>query len=372
MRISNVIAGLLAALALIGCGGGEGTETASTVVAVVPVAAPRVNLLAMGDWGDGGPRQKTVAQTLVRYVQDQSSRGRRVEAMLLAGDNFYVKQLTGADDPQFKTIFEDMYDPKVLDFPFYAALGNHDHDADKHLSELAYAREHPESRFKLPALWYRVDLPQADPLVTIFMLDSTKPRLTPQQWQDQTSWLRDELSRPRTSRWTIAVAHHPFFSNGDHGDNGELRNEWGELFKQHGVDLYIAGHDHDLQHLEVSGWDQTSFILVGGGGATTRPMRVDNRGPWSWSGNGFADIAVSDDSLTVRFVSGTDGKVVHEFRRSKDPRPAVTILSTTPQDPATPRTVKSITRGGEEGAWTFSSTTQAATRPTTQPTTASD
>lgn len=367
IRLSNLICLLVVALA--GSTSGDGAENAKTAARELPESAPGVNVLAMGDWGNGGPWQKAVAQTIERYVQSEVSSGRRIDAMLLAGDNFYVKQLNGPGDPQFKRIFEDMYDPKVLDFPFYASVGNHDHDLDKYLSELAYTRAHPESRFKLPALWYRLELPQADPVVTIFMLDSTKPRLAPQQWHEETAWLRDELSKPRKTRWTIAVAHHPFFSNGDHGDNGELRSEWGELFQQHGVDLYIAGHDHDLQHLEVPGWDATSFILVGGGGATTRPMRVDSRGPWSWSGNGFADVAVADDAMTVRFISASDGKVVHSFRRTKSPSSSVTILSTTPQDRATPRTVKSITRGGEEPAWTGLGSAPPATQPSRQPAT---
>src|SRR5262245_44130646 len=80
---------------------------------------PEVNLLAMGDWGSNKPTQTQVAKGLAQYVRQSNQ---KFDGMLLAGDNFYV-DLKGPDDPLWTTMFEQMYDPAVLDFPFYAALG---------------------------------------------------------------------------------------------------------------------------------------------------------------------------------------------------------------------------------------------------------
>jgi tartrate-resistant acid phosphatase type 5 len=57
--------------------------------------------------------------------------------------------------------------------------------------------------------------------------------------------------------------------------------QWDSLLRRHNVDLYLSGHDHDLQHLEFKG-HPTSFVISGGGGAelvgwTTPPQE---RGPW--------------------------------------------------------------------------------------------
>src|SRR5687767_6356275 len=143
-------------------------------------AEPQANVLAMGDWGAGGRNQKAVAATLARHVQTSE---RKFDAMVLAGDNFYTL-ITGIDDPKWKTMFEEMYDPKILDFPFYAALGNHDYSNEVFLSEFAYTQANPKSRFKLPGRWYRVDLPDAeDPIVTVLMLDSNQPWLGELGWK---------------------------------------------------------------------------------------------------------------------------------------------------------------------------------------------
>ena len=119
--------------------------------------AQQVDLLAMGDWGAAGPRQREVAEGMGRYIQ---SGIRKPDAMLLAGDNFYVALDGGIRDPKWKTMFEDMYDAKVFDFPFYVALGNHDYQADRYVTEFAYAQANPQSRWKMPARWYRVDIPR--------------------------------------------------------------------------------------------------------------------------------------------------------------------------------------------------------------------
>lgn len=41
--------------------------------------------------------------------------------------------------------------------------------------------------------------------------------------------------------------------------------QWDSLLRRHNVDLYLSGHDHDLQHLEFKG-HPTSFGISGGGG----------------------------------------------------------------------------------------------------------
>jgi len=153
-------------------------------------------------------------------------------------------------------------------------------------------------------------------------------------------WLRRELANPRNGNWLVCVAHHPLYSNGDHGDNGVLQRAWGPLFAQHNVDLYIAGHDHDLQHLEMPGM-KTTFILVGGGGATVRTMRNDRRGPFSKSIYGFTDLRVTSEQVMVKFI-GTDGQTLHAFERTKAGE--VRVIESEGSDVAVPRTPRSINR----------------------------
>ena len=131
---------------------------------VTHAQAPReVNLLAMGDWGMNNPDQRAVSGALSRFVQQSQ---KPFSGMLLVGDNFYMKLPGGVHDPMWNHAFESMYDPASLDFPFFAVLGNHDYKDGKDAIEMDYAKQNPQSRWRLPGRWYRVDFPQDHPLVT--------------------------------------------------------------------------------------------------------------------------------------------------------------------------------------------------------------
>jgi tartrate-resistant acid phosphatase type 5 len=283
-------------------------------------ASEHANLLAMGDWGTNGPGQRAVAQAMADYVQSTHA---AVDGMLLVGDNFYMKLPGGVKDPMWQSAFEQMYDPVRLNFPFFAALGNHDYQNGKDAIELEYAKVHPESRWKLPARWYRIDLPKEHPLVTVLMLDSDKDPLGSARWAEQIAWIETELAKPRGT-WTMCCAHHPLFSNGGHGDNGVLQNEWGKLFVKYNVDFYVCGHDHDLQHLQIPNWF-TSFVLVGGGGQDTKLMRHDDRGPMSRLSHGFGHFEFTPQTATVRYINDT-GKTLHQFTRDKSGKIDVQIV----------------------------------------------
>ena len=311
------------------------------LIFAIPADAQQVNLLAMGDWGSNDSGQKEVAADISTYI---TKANHNFDAMLLAGDNFYVPLDDGIRDAKWNKMFESLYDPADFKFPFYVALGNHDYLADRFMLEFAYTQANPQSRWKMPARWYRVDLPKENPIVTVLVLDSNQPWLGDLGWAAELKWLKEQSEKPRTTKWLISVCHHPFVSNGDHGDNGVLQKAWGPLFDKAHEDFYICGHDHDVQHLEIPTFKQ-SFLLVGGGGAHTRPIRLDNRGPFSKQTHGFAHMTFTNTEATVRLV-GPNGEILHAFTRSPEGKVNITVKGES--DPATPRKVGDISRGGND------------------------
>ena len=268
-----------------------------------------VDLLAMGDWGGQNlVLQKNVAGQMAAYP---AKAGIALHGVLLAGDNFYTP-LDNVTDERWQSIFEKMYDAARLNVPFYASLGNHDYEANKANIELDYAKANPSSRWKMPWKWYRVDFPKTNPLVTVLMLDSNSGKLGTNQWKAQMEWLQRELSNPRNGKWLLCSAHHPLFSNGSHGDNQSLQKDWGPLFKKYNVDFYLAGHDHDLQHLEIADY-ATSFVMCGGGGANTREVN-NSHGGWARQMTGFVHIGFDLKKASVRYISDT-GLTVHQFEK---------------------------------------------------------
>jgi hypothetical protein len=61
----------------------------------------------------------------------------------------------------------------------------------------------------------------------------------------QETWLRAELSA-HPARCVVAFMHHPRWSSGMHGDNGEMDGLW-QTLAAGGADLVLAGHDHHYE-----------------------------------------------------------------------------------------------------------------------------
>lgn len=132
---------------------------------------------------------------------------------------------------------------------------------------------------------------------------------------EQQKWLEKELGSQRAAL-TLVVGHHPLYSNGSHGDTKPLIEAWGGLLEKHGVQAYLCGHDHDLQHLEIDGL-KTSFVLSGGGGAKVRAMKSDRKVPYANPVYGFTHLEIREGLMRFRHL-GVDGKQLHAFTKAVD------------------------------------------------------
>jgi tartrate-resistant acid phosphatase type 5 len=277
-----------------------------------------LHLLALGDYGTrGNERQVAVANSMATFAK---SLGQPLTAVLALGDNFY-KKIT---PDRFENHFEKIYSPEHLNCPFYVCAGNHDYGTagydfqkGKLRMQLDYAKRHPQSRWKFPAKWYTVELPNADnPLVKIIVLDGNywSGALTPKEKIEQRHFLKTELKAPTKAPWVWAVNHFPMFSECKaRGDEKSLITEWGTHMQKHPVSLFISGHDHSMQHLQVEGY-ATNFIVSGAGGANLYDVKRSKRGFIDNRNLGFNHIYVTPDELHVQFISAT-GVCLHHFQR---------------------------------------------------------
>jgi tartrate-resistant acid phosphatase type 5 len=292
--------------------------------------------LMIGDWGDERhpDSQTSVARAMATYTRQYRL---KQNALFLLGDNFYGEFTGGVDCPRFRTDFEEMYPQSVFDCPAYAVPGNHDYEARPEIklhSALAYSAR-GNTRWTQPAQWYSYKFPLLKPVATVIALDSNMPFadgklthgfthvMTEEQRQQQLDWLKVELAKPLTTPFRIVIAHHPVYSNGPHGDHKTLIADWDPLLREHTVHLYLAGHDHDLQHLEFDA-HPTSFFLSGAGGADLYDERdeVVQRGPFFHKVHGFSHLEATNKLLTLRHLD-TDGNVIHAFTKSPDGKVAI-------------------------------------------------
>ena len=280
---------------------------------VLLAAGRQVNILALGDWGAETRAEAAVARGMKTYVESHDF---KPDAVLLLGDNFYMTLSGGVEDARWQKMFEQMYDSNFLAAPFYAVLGNHDYSSNSAWVELEYAKTHPNSRFKMPGRWYRVDLPPEHSMVSLIALDSEADQLGRRRWAEQSEWLEGQLVGQRAP-WTICFAHHPLFSDSAHGDDRKLQKDWGPLFRKYHVDFYLAGHDHCLEYLEIPGWS-TSFVVSGAGGQSLYPIE-GHRAKFARSIHGFVKLEFSTGTARVSFVD-EQGKTLYTFQKNRQGR----------------------------------------------------
>jgi tartrate-resistant acid phosphatase type 5 len=287
--------------------------------AQIPSSSDGIHLLVFGDFGSKDEHQIAVARQMAAFAKKL---GHPLTAVIALGDNFYGK-LT-AD--RFQKHFEQMYAADALPCPFYFCLGNHDYERAsygrnpeplKRDAQLAYALEHPSSRWKQPARWYAVEFPDAvNPLVKLIVLDSNigEPEFTPQEKLAQDRFFAAELQKPSSAPWLWVAAHHPLYSDhASRGDNRTLIKRWSDTFKNHPVSLYLAGHDHTLQHLEVED-HHTSFVVSGAGGHHLHDLEPTHRG-FGEKIHGFSHIHVTPQQMQLQHID-TNGNVLHGFQRA--------------------------------------------------------
>jgi tartrate-resistant acid phosphatase type 5 len=171
--------------------------------------------------------------------------------------------------------------------PMYATLGNHDWGyADSPAAEVMYT--YHSSTWKMPSTYYTFT---AGP-VQFFALDTNEIS------RAQLAWLDTEIGKS-TARWKVVYGHHPIYSVGAHEDNPRLIQQLLPVLRNR-VDVYLAGHDHDMQHLKSEAG--VHFFVAGGAGAGLRPPKPDARTIFARDIHGFSVLDVNPDNLQVRFI----------------------------------------------------------------------
>ena len=249
------------------------------VFAVAPPGAS-VRVLAFGDFGDGSEPQRQVAAMMRDYHAK-----RPFNFAVTLGDNFYSKGMESPDDARWKTWWSDLYDP--LKIHFYASLGNHDWGyPNSPAAEIVYSKRSPS--WRMPAAYYTFTAGAAQ----FFALDTDLIS------EAQLLWLTEALDASR-ARWKIVYGHHPIYSHGQHEDNNTKIDQLLPVVRDR-ADIYLAGHDHDMQHLSPEG--RVHFFVAGSGGKL-RPIEPGPRSLFARSAHGFAVLEIDPHSLQLAFVS---------------------------------------------------------------------
>ena len=279
------------------------------------VAKGTVRFVAFGDTGEGNEAQYAVAQAIVALCAEKSC-----DFGIMLGDNFYDSGVDGVDDPQWQDKFELPYED--ITFPLYPTLGNHDYggngigvDFDTQKSKYQVDYTKLSQIWRLPAKYHSFKQDHAE----FWDLDTNQIMTDPINGDSgaQQAWFDQGVSSSNAA-WKIVFGHHPYISNGDHGNAGSYDNleaipfpfVTGERVKDFveasicgKVDMYISGHDHNLQWLEPK--CDTEFILSGAGSKAEPLPGVNPAYFGAPETEGFLWVEIKDDSLTGIFYDAT-------------------------------------------------------------------
>jgi 3',5'-cyclic AMP phosphodiesterase CpdA len=195
-----------------------------------------VSMLGVGDIGMCGRPQVAETARLVAGLAGD---------LLLAGDIAYF-QGTAAN-------FRDCFDPWWGQFRsrWHPVPGNHEYESAGAAPYFAYFGEDAG-----PAGLGYYSFRAGD--WQILMLNSNVPATVGSpQW----NFVRAELQQ-QTTPCSMAVWHHPVFTSGPSGPNGEMRDMWA-LLETGRVEVILSGHDHLYERFARQRWDGTADPVNG-------------------------------------------------------------------------------------------------------------
>ena len=234
----------------------------------------RLRWLAVADTGSGDANQRAVGQQMAAV-----HRRRPVDLVVLGGDNIYPSGDMALIEATFRRPYADLLAAGV---PFHAVLGNHDIRTANGDPQVAYKPFGMQGRF------YNL---RRGP-VEFFLLDTNGKA----DWQRQVSWLRSVLASS-SAPWKVVVGHHPIYSSGFYGNDPGLQAKLAGLMRRHGVQLYINGHEHNYERSVPI--DGITYLVVGGGGASLRPVIPTAQSATASSVFSFAELEATPRELTI-------------------------------------------------------------------------
>jgi tartrate-resistant acid phosphatase type 5 len=278
-----------------------------------PACAPGASLtfFALGDTGDDTRQRAHVVEAMAEHAEPEAP-----AFVVLLGDNFYPHGVDEPDSPRFARDFEAALPGDRFPMHCYVVLGNHDHEGS---IEAQLAHVSPSGRWRAPSRYYAFSEVAPDgATVDFFVLDTTPLARHVAGFERQLEWLALRLGTS-TADWRVVIGHHTIVSGGVHGDSAVLQVRLAPLLRDGRVDIYICGHDHDLQALQLA---NGPLVIVCGSGSRVRRVGHTDDSLYSESAPGFVRVRIDRERLCASLISPEGVRYEHHVTRAVGPADA--------------------------------------------------
>lgn len=284
------------------------------------ISSPEIAFYAIGDQGNGWTNQVAVSDAMNRLAEREGD----LSFVALLGDNFYARDKITTASLEWLLGFEYMYAGKGLGgVPFFAVLGNHDYRHPRAdggetpidaFAQIDYSRQALGSnRWKMPDHYFARDFGRhgGRALLKVVFVDTN---LQGKALEQQADFIRRQfLEESGNPLWRIVIGHQTIASYGRHyGDRSDAASSLLSAMKDSGVDLYIAGHDHNQQLISRPG--EPVYVVSGAGGRNLYKQEKSGRDLKFFRADyGFARIKADPGQLLIGFFD-TGANEVGAFR----------------------------------------------------------
>lgn len=277
------------------------------------------HFIAMGDWGRNGENyQREVAAGMGSAARDLDA-----SFVVATGDNFYPYGVASTRDYHWISSFETIYTAQSLHVKWYPVLGNHDYASNPD-AEVEYTKI--SSRWTMPSRYYSKSFNENDTSRSLLMLfidtDPIEKELNGQKHDSikyvagavdkQKQWIESQLANSK-AKWKIVVGHHPLYTGGwrkNSPNTLKMKNFLEPIFDKYGVDVYLAGHEHHLEHTKPM--NHRTHHVISGAASEARPTTIHpDGGIFAAATQGFATFSVANNQILIQFIEYTN-KILHE------------------------------------------------------------
>ena len=246
------------------------------------------------------------------------------EFVLATGDVHHFEGVRSVNDPLWMTNYELIYSHPELMIDWFPVLGNHEYRGSTQ-AVLDYSGV--SRRWSMPARYYtksfndkgtsvRIVWIDTAPLIDKYRTDSaTYPDACKQDMNQQLAWIDSVLTVAKED-WIIVAGHHPIYAETpkDAVERDDLQKRLNPVLLKHKVDLYVAGHIHNFQHIRVP--NSPIDYIVNSSASLARKVKPIEGTKFCSPEPGFSVCSIDKKELNFRMID-KKGNVLYTVTRKK-------------------------------------------------------